>query len=1121
MYLTALSRLCWTKSRFLTKTIRIVKLITVILIATCLQVSAKSYSQRVTLKENRISLVKIFEEIRKQTGYQFLYADEVLSMAKTVDVNLKKASIKEVLDMCFIDQGLDYTISENTIVIKKKALLPAANLPLQVPVAIEVRGRITDENGQPLASATVLLKGTTIGTKTDENGNYHIEVPENATLLFSYVGYETIEIKTGNRTNISIQLKSAVIVAEQVVVVGYGTQKKSDITGSVAQVDLNKATAIPTTNVAEMLRGQAAGVQVTLGSARPGGTSNILIRGRNSIRGGNDPLVVLDGFPIENINDVNPDDIASIEVLKDASAQAIYGARASNGVILITTRRGKKGEFKINSNNYLTTQKLTKNFDLYSAEEFAQLRREARRTNNAVVNGVQAYSPDSVNFGGTTQALEYINFAKGNYADWEKEVLRTGVINSHTISMNGGTDNTKIFSSINFFNQSGLIPSSGYKRGTFRINLEQKLNERASIEANLNLSTDKQLRESSNLDFITISPFEGPYDEFGNLVKNVAGTNASSSTINPLWNIRESKYDVKTNLFNLNLVGNYKISKNFSYKVNTLLSRRNVDQGIYISRLHSAGVTDNGRATVSNTLREEYLIENILNYKGQLSSDHRFDATIVQSVNQRNTAKTESEGTGFGNDVLGYHGISNALFFKTSRVEEQYRLASFLGRLRYTLLDKYLFTLTSRYDGASVFAQNKKWGFFPAAALAWQMHKEGFIKNIKQINSMKLRLSYGSVGNQSLDPYTTLGVVGSYPYIFNGVLFSGYLPGSQLNNLNLTWETSSTFNAGLDFSIYDNRITGSIDYFKTRTTDLLTDISLSGTGGYSNTITNGGETENKGIEILLSGKIIRNRNFNWDITTSFTSYRNRIIKTGITGIDGQPKDDLGRGRFVGYPINNIRSYIFDGIFQTDAEAVASAQGTKGGTVTAFQNVSTLLAGAIRLKDVNGDGVINSNDQVITATDPKWFGSVSTKLEYKNFDLLADIYIVEGSMKNNPYLSSFNEGGTLQSVRNGIKVDYWTPEKPSNTFPRPNYSAAPANISSLGLRDASFVRLRTVMLGYTVKESVLSKLKLRGVRVYVTATNLFTITKYKSYSPENNPNDFPDTKSFTFGLNIGL
>lgn len=1123
MYLTALLKSGFSRVSFSTQTIKAMKLITVLLIAACLQVSANGFSQKVTIKENNISLQKVFEEIKKQTGYQFFYADEVLQTAGKVSLNIRNGSIKEVLDASFKDQQLGYTISENTIIIKRVISIPTVNDPPPIPVVtfIDIRGTVTGENGQPLQGATVLVKGKSAGTKTDANGNFTINAEPNAVLIISYVGYETMEVNVKNLTSIAIQLVPAITIGEQIVVVGYGTQKKSDVSGAVSKVDLEKAKAIPTTNVAEMIRGQAAGVQVTLGSARPGGTSNILIRGRNSIRGGNDPLVVLDGFPIENINDVNPDDIASIEILKDASAQAIYGARASNGVILITTKRGKVGKMKVNVNNYLTTQKLSKNFDLYSAEEFAQLRREARRTSNAVVGGVQPYSPDSVNFGGTTQALEYINFAKGNYADWEKEVLQTGIINSHTISMSGGNENTKLFSSVNFFNQKGLIPTADYKRGTFRINLEQKINNRASIEANLNLATDKQRLESSNLDFITISPFAGPYDDMGNLVRNVAGTNASSTTINPLWNIRESDNDIKTNLFNLNLVGNYKLTKNFSYKLNTLLSRRYTDQGIYITSIHGSGVTDKGRANVINNLREEYLIENIINYKGQLSDKHKFDATFVQSVNQRNTSRTESEGTGFGNDILRYDGITNALFFKTTRVEEQYRLASFLGRLRYTLMDKYLFTLTSRYDGASVFAENNKWGFFPAAAVAWQMHKEKFLSNVKAISTMKLRVTYGAVGNQSLDPYTTLGVVGNYPYIFNGVLFSGYLPGTQLNNLNLSWETSTTLNAGLDFGLFNNRLTGSIDYFNTRTTDLLTDISLSGTGGYTNTITNGGETKNHGLEILLSGNIIRNKDFNWNVTTSYTRYRNEIVKTGVTGVDGEQKNDIGRGRYVGTPINNIRTYVFDGIFQTDDEAKNSAQGSLGGTITPFQNVATLLAGAIRLKDVNGDGKITDDDQVVFATDPKWFSSISTTFSYKNFDLLADLYIVEGTMKSNPYLSSFNEGGTLQSVRNGIKVDYWTPENPSTTFPRPNYGAAPQNVSSLGLRESSYVRLRTLSLGYNMQNSLLDKMKLSGLRVYITASNLFTITDYKSYSPENNPNQFPDTKSFTFGLNIGL
>lgn len=1120
MYLKALLKPGFIETVFLTKTSKVMKLTMVLLLFTCLQVGAKGFAQQISLNEKNIALTKIFEKIKSQTGYQFFYADEVMAGAKKVSININNGSLIQVLDVCFKDQPLDYTIADKTIIIKRKKLLPVVVTEAKIVFA-PITGKITDENGNPLQGATVLVKGTGTGTKTDAAGNFSIEAAPDATLIISYIDYDSKEIKVDNRTNINIQLSAKATMAEEVVVVGYGSQKKSDVTGAVAKVDMEKATAIPTTNVAEMIRGQAAGVQVTLGSARPGGTSNILIRGRNSIRATNEPLIVLDGFPVPDINDISPDDIASVEVLKDAASQAIYGARASNGVILVTTKRGRSGKFKVSSNNYITTQNLSKNFDLYNAEEFAQLRREAVRTNNAPVNGVEPYSPDSVNFGGTKLAPEYINFIKGNFVNWENEVLRKGMINSHTLTVSGGSENTKIFTSANFFNQSGLIPTSGYQRGSFRINLDQKLSEKISVEANLNLLTDKQKKESSNLDFITISPFTGPYDQNGVLVKDLAGANASSSSINPLWNIRESNNDVKINLFNLNLVGNYKLSKNFSYKLNTLLSRRFTDQGQYLSTKHSAGFGQGGVATVGNTLREEYLIENIVNYNGQLNNNHRLDVTLLQSVNQVNSSLTQTVGTGFSNDVLGYDGITNALNSKTTRDEQQYRLASFMGRVRYTLLDKYLFTLTGRYDGASVFAENNKSSFFPAMAVGWQMHKENFLKNVLAINEMKPRFSYGSVGNQSLDPYTTLGVVNPFPYIFSGNLYAGYLPGNQLNNLNLTWETSTTLNAGLDFGLFDRRVSGSIDYFKTRTTDLLVDKSLSGSSGYSNTITNGGESENHGLEIMLSGNIIRKADVSWNITTIYSRYRNEIIKTGIVGVDGKQKDDLGRGRFVGKPINNIRTYIFDGIFQTDDEAKSSAQGTLEGTVTPFQNPTTLVAGSIRLKDVNGDGVISDDDNVIVRTDPKWFASVSTNVTYKNFDLLADLFIVEGSMRSNPYLNSFNQGGTLQSVRNGIKVDYWTPEKPSNNYPRPNYSSAPANISSLGLRDASYVRLRTLSLGYNLKQIVLNKIKISSVRVYATASNLFTITDYKSYSPENNPNDFPDTKSFTLGLNIGL
>lgn len=979
-----------------------------------------------------------------------------------------------------------------------------------------VKGTILSaKDNMPLPGASVMVKGTLKGTSSDLDGKFTLSVASEATTLsISYIGFQTKEVAITS-DNLTVKLNEDASALEEVVVVGYGTQKKSEITGAVSRIDVDKALETPTTNVSEMLRGKAAGVQVTLGSARPGGSSNIVIRGRNSIRGGNDPLIVLDGFPIDNINDINPDDIASVEVLKDASSQAIYGARASNGVILVTTKKGKEGKMNVTFNSYTTAQRLTKNFDLFNGEEFAQLRREAKRTDNTPS---QAYLTDDLNFNGATSP-EYLNYLARNFTDWEDTVLKTGFILSNSISVSGGTEKTKIFTSFNYFDQSGLVPSSSYRRGTFRLNIDQKINDKASFETNINVASDNQTKESSNLDFITISPFTGPYDASGNLVKLLAGANASSSTVNPLWDIRESNTDSKTNFYNLNFVGNYKFTKNFSYKLNTLFSRKFIDDGSYISKLHSSGVSLNGIANVASTIREEYLVENIFNYNTHIGEDHKFDFTAVQSVNQINTSRTTSNGTGFGNDILGYDGISSALNFKVARAEEQKRISSFLGRARYNLMDKYLLTLTVRRDGASVFSENKKWGIFPAASAAWQIHKESFLNDSKIIDQLKLRVGYGSVGNQSLDPYTTLGVVNNYPYIFGGAIVGGALPGTVLPNPNLTWETSTTSNIGLDFGFFSNRITGSLDFYETNTTDLLTDISLGGTSGFSSMITNGGESKNSGIEVLLNGDIIRSKNLNWSLTATYTKNKNELIKSGIVDVNGNPINDQSRGRYVGYSINNIRTLVFDGIFQTDAEAAASPQAKPGSTSNS--DLTLLKAGSIRVKDVSGDGLINDDDNVIINTDPKWYASVSSTFNYKNFELFADVYIVEGATKSNPYLSSFNQGGTLQSVRNGINVDYWTPENPSTSFPRPSYRSAPANIGTLGIADASYFRLRTLSLGYNLSKSILDKMRLNTLKIYVTATNLITVTDYKSYSPENNPNDFPDTKSITIGLNLGL
>lgn len=1085
--------------------------------------------KRVSLKTESLEMKTVLRLIEKQADVKFVYSANIIRAYQKVSVDVYSGKLEKVLDELLTPLSISYEIFDNRILLKKKAVESTVitNLKtlttqkaLKSTIEQTVKGIVTDvATGEGLPNASIVVKGTTKGTITDINGSFSITVPDDKSILiFSYVGYETKEVLVGRQTIINVSLKEGKSLSE-VIVVGYGTQLKSDVTGAVSKIDMEKATAIPTTNIAEMLRGQAAGVQITLGSARPGGSSNILIRGRRSISGGNDPLVVLDGFPIDNINDINPDDIASVEVLKDAAAQAIYGARAANGVILVTTKRGKAGKMAIGFHSYYTTQKLTKNFDLFSPEEYAQYKREAFRSINP---GGISYSPDTVVFGGTSKAAEYINYKAGNFADWESTLLRPALTNSNTVSISGGNENTKIFASANYFTQTGLIPNSDYSRGAFRLNLNQKITDKLNIEANLNLASDKQQKESSSLDFITISPFTGPYDVDGNLVFRLAGANSSSSTINPLWNIREARNDVKTSYYNINVAGNYIFNKNFSYKLNTLYSRKFGDEGTYRTRLHSEAIAANGSATLTNNIWEEYLIENIVNYNGKINDNNKIDMTLVQSVNQKDFSNTFISGTNFSNDILGYDGISNALNFKSTRSENRRRLVGYLGRVRYNLMDKYLLTVTARQDGASVFAESKKWGFFPAVAFAWKMQNESFLKNVKGIDELKYRISYGSVGNQALAPYQTLGLVGTNPYIFGGILQGGNIPGSSLPNPNLSWETSTTFNTGLDFGLFGNRVVGSVEYYKTHTTDLLTNIPLGGTSGFSSTITNGGETQNSGVEVLLTGNIIRNQDFRWSVTGTFTKNRNKLIKSGLVDELGNPRDDVSSGRYIGKGLNYIFDKQFDGIFQTNEEALASPQGsTKGGTLPAYQAASTLFAGAVRVKDINGDGYIDINDNVFINADPKFYGSISTTFSYKGFELLADLYTVQGVTKYNPYFGQFNEGGYNTAARNGIKRDYWTPENPSNTYPRPNTNTKANNVEIIGIANASYIRLRTLSLSYNLPTSLLTKARINNLRVYITANNPITITKYKSYSPENNPNEFPDTKGFTFGLNVGL
>ena len=959
-----------------------------------------------------------------------------------------------------------------------------------------VTGRVVDAEQQPLIAATVQVANTTTGTVTDIDGNFSLTVPDGATALaVSYLGFVTrqVEITDGPMT---IALSDNQNLLNEVVVVGYGTVRKSDVVGSVASVDVDDATSIPTTNVAEMLRGRAPGVQVNLADPRPGGSSNIVIRGKVSLVG-NDPLIIVDGVPYDNINDVAPEDIVSVEVLKDASSQAIYGARAANGVILITTRRGKEGRLQVNYHGYVTQQSLSKNFDLYTGEEFAQVRREAQRTDND-----DNYLNDEIIF----EPQELQSLEEGTAVDWEDLIIENAVIQSHSLTLSGGGENTKVYTSLNYFDQAGIIPTSGFVRGAIRVNVDQRVTDRINLQANVNFQKSQQDVESSSLNFITISPLARPFDENGELAKFPLGE--GSTTVNPLWNIREADNQIETTLTDLNFVATYEFFPGLSYKLNTFFRNRASDQGSYRSSLHSEGDADiRGLATLNTTFYREYLVENIFNYTPTINEDHELDFLFVQANNQRNDERTSITKSGFPNDALGFNGNATELR-DNSRDVSRRRLLSFLGRVRYNLYNRYLLTLTMRADGSSVFAENNKWGYFPAAAFAWKVHEESFLKDTRAITQLKFRVSYGSTGNEGIDPSQSLGVADDLPYAFGGSTVGGFAPLSRLPNPNLKWETTTTLNLGVDFGLWNNRLRGTAEYYRSSTTDFLLDRTLAGTTGFTVTRFNIGEVENRGVELSLSYDVIRNEQLRWNVGAIWSSNRNEIISLdGTRDAEGNLIDFESQGLFIGEPIDNIRQRVFDGIFQSEEEIAASAQ-------------TDVIVGDIRVVDLNEDGEITDEDRKIFRANPDWYGSLNTSVNWKGFDLFADLYFVSGALRLNPYLADFNLGGTLQGARNGIRVNYYTPENPSSDFPRPRASTPP-NLFALAVRDASYLRLRTLTLGYTIPVATVGRVGLASVKVYATGTNLFTDTEYQSYSPEVNPGAFPDAKGYTLGLKVGF
>ena len=968
-----------------------------------------------------------------------------------------------------------------------------------------ISGTVVDNLGLPVPGANVIIKGTNTGVQTDFDGNFTIKASPTSILIFSYIGIKDTAILVGDQTKIRVILESDSEALDEIIVVGYGTQKKSDVISSVASVKSEDLVKVATSDIGEMLRGKVAGVQVTLNDGGPGSSSSIQIRGKKSINGSNEPIVIADGVVIGSINDINANDIASMEILKDAASQAIYGARASNGVILITTKRGKTGKPRVSYSGFSGIQTLNRNFDIYSGAEYAQLKREAFRTSNGGV-----YRPDEQIF----TALELASVQSGEYINWENEILNTGTTQNHNLSVSSGSENTNVFTSFNYIDIKGVIPNSDYQKVTARANVDQRVNKWLKI----GLNTSFQFSESNDpnnsgilLNSITTSPLGQIYNEDGSYRWLPGGLEENK---NPLIDIYETSTNNNSRNDIINIFMDISPFTNFNYRLNSSRRSWNGKTVSYNTAKSLSGIANAGQGGGSINFQDnvEYQLENILSYNFNILEKNHFGVTGIHSVTESKYNDFTNNATRLPNDILGIYGLEAATLNTPSIGGNRKALVSFAGRVEYDFDNKYYFTVSARADASSVFGTENKWGFFPAVNAGWNVHKESFLDNLPEINNLKLRVSYGKVGNQPQNAYQSLASASQRDYIINGIKVSGYVPGSALSNPGLKWETSTQLNAAIDLGLFKNRVQATVEFYNTRTTDLLIYESLNANTGYSSKLSNLGEVENQGIEATLNTAIIRNKDFKFNVGLTFTKNTNKIIS--IYGKDengdGIEDDAVGNNWFIGKPIDVYYQYKAIGIFQEGENIAGSAQ-------------PLALPGDIKLYDADPtDGIINPNaDRIITSKMPDWFGTLSLSMEYKGFDFSADVTTVQGVTKDNSFLYGYLTGGSLRAIKNGIKQNYWTPENPGGDFPRPRDGNDPDNIYFKGLQDASYVRLQNISLGFTMPSNWISSLGLSNVRLYLTGSNLLTLTDFQSYSPEKSPGEYPEAVSFVTGLQIGF
>ncbi len=1070
--------------------------------------SAESYSQstRLNLTQNNSTLLNVLRAIEEKSEFKFFYNEKV-DVNKAVSVDVSQKTITEILDNVLANTSVKYKVLGRQIALyDNKEMEPFVS----EQQGKKITGKVSDASGGSLPGVSVVIKGTTTGIITDISGNYSLNnVPDNATLQFSFVGMKSVEVKSGNQTTINVVLEDETIGIEEVVAIGYGTAKKRDVTGAVGSV---KAEAIVRSNPiqpAKALQGQLAGVNVNKVNSRPGSDYTIDIRGVHSISFSSEPLVVIDGVMGGKLNTLNPSDIATMDVLKDASSAAIYGARGANGVIIITTKKGTSGKTKVTYEGYVGIKVPTNLPDLMTGPEFY----------HAYNDVVKAENPTAQIIWTTAEAA---NATAGKTVNWVDEVTAPSLQTSHVVALSGGNENTTHYFSAGYLNEKGNLLSTGYNRYNLKGSVDSKLNGVVKVGFTTyytysiqNLGSNETLRSAYRarpLGTILYADLTNPTETNDKNVDGYAFWMGIKDTQvqNPILEVRASNYKDETRVSSF--LGNGYIEltplKGLSFKSSLSASVFNSRQGVFQGADSKGRLNKLPAAKNTFNFNGSYTWDNVLNYKLKTGS-HDLNVTVAQSAlaERFETSGIQVENLSYNSDwyALNTGAIINGV--ASSLVERT--IMSYMGRFNYSFNERYLLTLTGRYDGSSVLAEGNKWAFFPSVALAWRAIEEPVIKKLNVFSDLKLRASYGEVGNDVVAPYSTQAYLNKTAYDFGGTAAYGYAP-RNIGNSNLKWENSAEYNLGLNMGFLKNRIIADVEVYNKKTNDLIQNVAIPTSLGYGSVTANVGKLLNRGVEVTLNTVNIQNKDFKWTTSINFSKNHNEVLEL----YGGTVTQDIANSLFVGYPLRSNYYYQYAGIWQTSEATQATVYGQ--------------VPGSVKVVDQNNDGKISSStgidDRVILGNQlPKWMAGINNTLTYKNWELSCFVYTRQGVQFQNSMLSGTM--GEIGSNRyNHLNLNYWTTTNPTNDY-FGTWQANPYR-QAIQYKDASFWRISNITLGYNVPKSMLDRMKFSNLRLYLQANNPKVFTKEKGIwmDPEFNSGTYQDdvpNATYIFGISASF